>query len=250
MQIYFDNTSLMTPPYSIRTIDHDSLSPRELTTFNLARQRGGVLVDADYKPKTIKVAGTITGADMANLEDNIDAFKSLLGRQGKNLDIEYGGSIRRYEATAVKIEIPRESYHLTFAPFTVEFYVPSGVGKDASSTSQALSGISASPYVNTLSIGGTANTVPKITITFTAVNAISKVEFLCNGDKITIARSFAVNDILVIDCENMQVTVNGAVIDYTGIFPMFGVGANIYEIDVTATSFAYNLLFNFYQMYI
>jgi len=209
-----------------------------------------VIVDSDYKPKTIKVAGIITGSSMANLEENIDAFKSLLSRQGKNLDIYYGAGVRRYEATATKIDIPRESYHLTFAPFTVEFYVPSGVGKDAMATAQLLSGISASPYVNTLSVGGTADPLPKITITFTAVNSVSKIELLCNGDKITISRAFSANDVLVIDCENMQVTVNGAVIDYVGIFPMFGVGANIYEIDVTAISFAYNLLFNFYQMYI
>ena len=250
MQIYFDNTSLMTAPYSVRTIDHDSLSPREITAFNLARQRGGVLVDSEYKSKTIKVTGIITGNNSANLENNIDAFKELLSRQGKNLDIDYAGTVRRYEATATKVDIPRESYHLTFAPFSIEFFVPSGIGKATIIDAVSLSAISASPYVGLLSIGGTANTFPKITITFTAVSGGTKVDLLANGDKISISKSFAVNDVLVIDCENMQVTVNGIVFDYVGIFPTFGVGANIYEIDVTATSFTYNVVFNFYKMFI
>ncbi len=250
MQIYFDNTSLMTAPYFVRTIDHDSLSPREVTTFNLARQRGGVLVNSEYKSKTIKMMGIITGNNSANLESNIDAFKELLGRQGKNLDIDYAGTVRRYEATTTKVDIPRESYHLTFAPFTVEFFVPSGIGKATVADTVSLNAISATPYVGVLSIGGTANTSPKITITITSASGVTKVDLLANGDKISISKSFSANDVLVIDCENMQVTVNGIIVDYVGIFPVFGVGANIYEVDITATSFIYSIVFNFYKMFV
>ena len=188
MQIYFDNTSLMTAPYSVRTIDHDSLSPREITAFNLARQRGGVLVDSEYKSKTIKVTGIITGNNSANLENNIDAFKQLLSRQGKNLDIDYAGTVRRYEATATKVDIPREAYHLTFAPFSVEFFVPSGIGKSTVVDAFLLSAISITPYVGLLSIGGTANPLPKIIVTFTSASSITKLELLANGDKISISR--------------------------------------------------------------
>ena len=250
MQIYFDNTSLMANPYSVRTIDHDSSSPRQLNTFNLARQRGSVLVNTDYQSKTIKITGVIFGANLANLERNIDDFKELLSRQGKNLDIDYAGDVRRYIATAVKIDVPRDSYHITFAPYTVEFLIPSGVGRSTNADSVSVAGILIDSYVDTLSIGGTANPKPKLSLSFVSANTVSKIEFLANGDKITISENISADDIVVIDCENLQVTINGLVVDYTGIFPAFGVGANVYEIEVTSVSHEYNINFNFYKFYI
>lgn len=250
MQITFDNTSLTTTPFLIKSVDHDSAGPRDINLFNLARQRGAVLVNSEYRPKVVRLTGTITGATQAVLEANIDTLKELFSRQGKNLDIDYSGSTRRYIATNTALQISRDYFHLSYAPFSAEFIVPNGTGIDPTLSSTILTAITAASNVNTITMLGTAYPKPKITLTLTAVNTVSKIEFLANGDKITITKTFALNDVVVIDTDNMIVTVNGAVVDYTGIFPQFGIGANVYDIEITRTSCTYNTQIDYYKNYI
>ncbi len=250
MQISFDNTSLITYPFTAKTVAHDSASPRDVNLFNLARQRGSILVNAEYKPKTIKIAGNIKGADVAELEANIDTLKELLSRQGKNLDIEYASGTRRYVATVVNLEISRDFYHLSFVPFTAEFIVPSGIGKDPTLATATISAITTAQYIGTISMVGTTYPKPMITLTFSVASSVSKLEFLANGEKISISHAIIAGDVVVIDCENMQVTINGALVDYTGIFPTFGISANIYDIEITSMSHNYALKIDYYKLYI
>ena len=97
---------------------------------------------------------------------------------------------------------------------------------------------------------GTTYPKPVITLTFSTASSVSKLEFLANGEKVSISHAIIAGDVVVIDTENMQVTINGAIVDYTGIFPTFGIGANVYDIEITSTSHNYSVKIDYYKLYI
>ena len=156
MQITFNNVSLMTDPYSVRSFSSEETNNKELYVYNLARRRGGNLVNAEYQVKRFTILGTIKGDNKADLEANIDAFKALMDQHSKNLDIEYSGSTRRFIATAAKVDVKRDYFNMTFAPFEIEFVVPDGVGYDTARTEDTATGITDLTQDETIVIGGSA----------------------------------------------------------------------------------------------
>lgn len=250
MQITFDGISLMTTPYTVKNISNDSVENREVFVYGLARQRGAHLLNAEYKAKIFRVTGTITGADRATLEANVDEFKELMSRQEKNLDIEYAGGTRRYVATAQSINIDRDFYHNTFTPFEVDFLVPSGIGTDIASSNDTASAISTLDRIAQTTVLGTAQPKMKTTIDITAASGITQLDLLANGDKITLITGLVAGDQIIIDENTLKVTVNGVEQDYTGIFPRFLVGANVYQLLFTGTSITYNLTFSYIKTYL
>lgn len=240
MNITFNNTSLMTDPYSVRSFTAEETNNKEVFLYELARQRGANLVTAQYRQKRFLMIGTIKGDNKADLEANIDTFKALMDLSSKNLDIDYGAGTRRFVATAVRCEVKRDYFNMTFAPFEVEFVVPAGVGYNTARTEDTLAGITDLTQNESITIDGS---VPpddfQLTLTFTAENAITQIDFQANGNKITVLAAFTSTDVVVFDQENMKVTVNGVETAYTGIFPQFYVGSNDFLITLTGTSATY-----------
>lgn len=240
MNITFNNISLMSDPYSVRSFTSEETSNKELFVYNLARSRGGNLVNAQYQTKKFTMIGTIKGDDKADLEANIDAFKALMDQASKNLDIEYGSGTRRFIATVSRCEVKRDYFNMTFAPFEIEFTVPAGVGYNTSRTEDTLAGITDLTQNEAITVDGS---VPpddfQLTITFTAENAITQIDFQANGNKITLTQAMTNGDVIVFDQENMKVTVNGTEVAYTGLFPQFYIGVNNFLIEMTGTSATY-----------
>ena len=242
MNITFNNTSLMADPYRVRSFTMEETNNKEVFLYDLARQRGANLVTSQYRQKRFLMIGTIIGDDKDDLEANIDSFKALMDQSSKNLDIDYSGTTRRFLATAVRCEVKRDYFNMTFAPFEIEFVVPAGVGYETARTEDTLAGITDLTQNESITIGGS---VPpddfQLTVTFTAENAITQMDFQANGNKITLtpAGGFNNGDIVVFDQENMKVTLNGTEVAYTGLFPQFYVGANAFLIELTGTSATY-----------
>lgn len=248
--IFFDNTSITTSTYQVKKISDENADSVEVNIFDLARQRGGFLLNKEYKQKKITISGTILGSDSASLEANIDDLKELLGRQSRNLDIAYSSGTRRYIATCVSIKVDRDFFHLTYAPYEAEFIVPAGVGYDNVSTVSTLTGITDLVSVSSITILGTAQPKMRTTFTITAESGITEMSLLCNGDKMTVTESFNAGDIIIFDEATLKVTINGLEHDFVGIFPRFITGLNIYEIAFTGTSLTYNLSFEYTKTYI
>lgn len=248
--ITFDSTSLSTGNYTVRKITHDQATERDLYAYSLTRETGAELVSTYYKPKTIIVEGTITGSDIDTLEANIDAFKKVLSAKEKVLDIAYASGTRRYIATARVIQIERDFYNISFAPYTIEFSIPEGYGKDTSVTSYTTASSIRTLEDATLSILGSA--IPKydIQITFSAANAVSEISLTINGDKITLTEAIAASDVVVIDAENKKVTVQGVEKNYTGLFPRLTLGTNTFKIVTTSTSHQYSVTVNYTKKYL
>ncbi len=249
-QVTFDNTSITSSIYKINRLQDENSNNIQTNIFNLARQRGEFLLNKEFKTKTIEINGTILGNDSNGLETNIDSLKELLMRQGKNLDIEYSNGTRRYVSTCTSFEVDRDFYHLSYAPYKATFIVPSGVGFNISKTTSSVTDISSLNYVSNITLGGTTQPKMKILLKITADSSVTGFEMLVNGDKITISETIITDDVIIIDEENIKVTINGIEKDYIGIFPQWVVGFNVYQITFTATSLTYNLDFEYTKTYI
>ena len=251
MNISFDNTSLTTAPYIVNAIDIEGISNRQLFTYGLARQRGSQLLNTEYKAKSFKLSGYITADTAGDLDDAIDTFKELITRESKNLDISYGSGTRRYVCTLASIpELKREFYHITHIPFQIEFLAPTGTGTDTGETSETEAGINTLVNTDAIVVAGTVAPKMRTTFTFTAASALTKIEFLANGDKITVTTAIAAADIIIIDEASLKVTKNGVEIPYTGIFPAFTLGSNSHTTTLTGTSGTYTRKMDYTKTYL
>jgi len=248
--ISFDSTSINSGNYTVKTVQHDDATTRDLFMYELTRESGSELVSTYYQPKKIIIAGTIKGTDVDNLETNIDTFKQLMGGKDKILDIEYASGTRRYIATVKVVQIERDYYNITNVPFSVEFAIPAGFGKDISVTAYTTASVLHTLQDTSLNILGTV--VPKydITITFSAASSVTEVSVTINGDKITVAQAITDGQSLIIDAENKKVTIAGVETDYTGLFPRLQLGANTYKIVTKSTSHSYNVVVSYTKKYL
>ena len=89
-----------------------------------------------------------------------------------------------------------------------------------------------------VTVSGTYRPLPTITITFTSETGASAVSMTNNdtGDTITITTTLNASDILVINCEEQKVTLNGTLIDFAGPIPLFQVGDNELAFSFPATA--------------
>jgi phage-related protein len=250
MNIAFDNVSLNNDPYQFTELDHEKSAPRETFMYDLARERGGVIVGDNYKPKEVVITGRIIGDDKNALESNIDSFKELMARFNKNLDLDYASGTRRYVATPTDVNIDRKYFNLSFVPFRVTFLVPSGVGEDITQTASIQNGITDSPYDGSINIGGSAYPMPKVEVIIASITAGIDISFQCNGDKITLTNSLVANDVIVFDVQNKKVTLNGAEKDYTGVFPKFNVGTNNYIITINSSARNFNVEVDYFKKWL
>lgn len=137
--IQFDGEDILDVSGGIipRYIKHESAPDRTLQTLPLAREDGEVLIYEKYGKKVIKMAGILQAASQDDLEDLIDTFKELTSRPEKTLSVDWAGGTLEYIATCSSFVVDRDHFHLNFAPFTLEFTVLSGEGKDENTTTAA-----------------------------------------------------------------------------------------------------------------
>ena len=249
--ITFDGTSINSGNYIVKNIKHDSVTDRDLFMYELTREGGANLVSTYYQPKKIILEGIIKGTTVDDLETNVDTFKQLLSGKDKILDIEYASGTRRYIATARVVQIERDYYNLTYIPFSVEFSIPTGFGRDTVTTSYQTTSIMVHTLEDSsLNILGTVIPKYNIEIEFASATNVSEVSLTINGDKITVAESIAYGQTLIIDAENKKVTIDGTEADYTGLFPRLQLGYNFYKIVTNSTSHSYHVTINYIKKYL
>jgi len=241
--IIFDGTEIVTTTHVPRFIKHESAPIRDLALMDFAKEDGAVLVSEKYGRKTIIVSGTIKASTQSNLETAIDAFKLLFSGVEKNLDIGWAGGTRRYVATAVRHDFDRDHMHIGFVPWTAEFVVPLGVGKDTSETTL----VNASTFQNdaalnapatetdSMSFEGSAAPQPRIRIKVGATDTDIKgvaIKNVDTGERIVMTRAagWTQDEYFEIDVSDKTAEYNGVAIDFYGVFPTWVVGANNYEI--------------------
>lgn len=249
MAVTYDSTELVSATYNPRYVKHESVAERFLMTQALAREDGEVLVAERYGVKTVFLRGTLKGSSQADLESKIDAFTELLSRPQKNLDIDWNGSTRRFVATCEKHEFDRDHYHLSIVPWTAQFVILSGEGKDTSTTQPTAADGDAVIFDPSsdptgqaaFTLAGGKPPRPSIALGFSAGSTVRGIEYLNedNGERIVVTYpgSWGNSRTVTIDCDAK--TVTGDVVDgvtkqlnFYGTFPKFKIGTNNIKIKM------------------
>lgn len=246
--ISFDSNSLQTYNYATGVgiitdnIDLDSLPTKNVSLYGQAHSNRSTIPFINYPSKTIPVTGTVRSDTATNLDTLLDTFRSYFVGQDKNLDIAYKGSTRRYIATVNTLNITR-SANKKYAKFAIEFICTVPFGQDTSNTTALnQTGRTSNVYSDTYTFLGSAPIqLPVITITLTAVSSTGAQQLSWgnddNGQGIVITSStWANGDVVVIDCVNKTVTINGIAVDYTGAFPEFTPASHTFTYSDTFTS--------------
>lgn len=242
--IQFDGTEILNSTYNPRFVKHESNPERFINSLELAREDGAVFISEKFGKKVISLQGVLVGSTQSDLESKINTFKELFSRPEKNLDVDWAGGTLRYVATCTLHEFDRDHFHLNFVPWTAEFTVSSGEGKDTSTTTarnqQALT--TTTPATDSFTLSGGKPPKPVITIqgsNFTGATA--GIEYLNTdtGEKIQVTRNitWGNTDSVIIDCLNRKVTGNlstTAFLEYNfyGVFPNFKIGTNNVQVSV------------------
>lgn len=244
--IKFDNTEIVTTTNFPRFIKHESDPERDIISMPLIREDGELLISERYGVKKIMLQGIITGTSQAVLEAAIDTMKELFSRVEKNLDIVYAGGTRRYVATCSKLEFDRDHFHILFCPWTAEFTILSGEGKDTADTTPLNKHTVATTTPGTDSFSMTGSKPGKPVITLKGANwpaGVKGVEYenTDTGEKIIVTRnsSWNTDDQIIIDCDAKTISddcggLASLALDgkFYGVFPKFKIGTNNVKITV------------------
>jgi hypothetical protein len=238
--IQYDGTELLNLTYMPQFSKHESAPDRVLMSMPLAREDGEVLIAERYGKKIIYLQGTLVGTSQADLESKIDAFKELFGRPEKNLDISWNSTTRRYVATCSRHGFDRDFFHLSVVPWTAEFTVSTGDGKDTTATTavNAATVNFVPPTPGTASVTFAGSKAPRPTITLANLDFGSLVRGFeykntDTGERlvVTYPGSWGNDRTATIDCDAKTVTgdaVDGITkaLNFFGVFPKFKVGVN------------------------
>lgn len=244
--IVFNDYSLQNADVVTQILLQDSTPDRDFGTAAVPRGDGQIITGDFWRRKTVKLKGVIHKTTNALLEAELDAMKKALAVAEAVLDIKIAGVTRRYLATMTSgndIFGDRKGYHVTFCPFNVEFVSVEPFGKSVSYNSSGFLATSVLILNEEVTNNGTIHAKPVVILNLTAASGVTAISFKNNttGEEIKVTMSLNAGDYLKFDSEQMQVTVNGTVEDYTGSFPVLATGANSFTITVTGTSCTYDL---------
>lgn len=240
--VLFNSIDLTTlPGFEIHSIDHHKRPVRTSNWQKLARADGKKLVNSEYAERVITIGGVLNGTSRANYEANRDNLLLYLEPQEATLRIPQSSGNRDYTCTVDDVDYADQPTG-GFAPITIKFVASNPpFGKDTSNTTAINTSFTgASKTGSFVAIGGSKPALPVITITLTAGTGLTskyiQITNPASGKLIKITRTWVAGDVLVIDCENKTVKVNGAAVDYTGVFPSWEATDTSIQYDDTLTT--------------
>lgn len=255
--VSFDGNSLQTANILTQDIDHASIPTKDAQMYAIAHANKSVIPFVAYPSKTIKLSGVVLDSSITALDSRLDTFRAYFLNQDRNLDIDYNGVTRRYTATVNSLSINRPG-GLLYATFEIEFVCTQPFGQDTSTSSiLSASGRTSGSYTDPFTFPASQTAPwqkPVWTITFTALTASGSANVIVGnagtGQQITINRTWANGDVLVVDTNNKLVTVNGTNVSFTGAFPEFQAGAQNLTYSDTLTTRTFNISVVYTPLYL
>ncbi len=219
-------------------IQYNQLPEKSINIKQDTIRDGFDIISENYTQKIITANGWLISDSGAGLKTLIDNFKNNLRPKEGNLDIEtHGGSgvYTRWVATVRNILIPEEHYQIVQKPWNCEFLCQPFGHKITAEAAITLGTTEGSDFTNTIleaDFVGTYHAEPTITFDIHDGNNLNfiKLENEDNDDWIQVAGThagkYADNEQLIINCENETVELDGAPVDFTGIFPRLDASSN------------------------
>lgn len=252
--VQYDGQSIQTDNIILNQIDHESLDYKELNSQRLGNTPGGKLVDIEYRPRVIRISGTIIGTSKSDLETRLDNLKLLCNRQEKNLDIQYLTDYRRYKVTQALFAVTRQFFHINHVDFEIEFLCsrfPFGIPRDTSTVEFLAKTVGTFEGTTGVLKGTYEHPMPKIKMTINSATNLTKIYFenQTTGGSITIERDFSAGEELIIDPTEQTVRVDGVAVDFSGVFSEFNL-SNDFKVIFTSTSHDVDVKLIYYPMYL
>lgn len=247
--IYFDGIDINTiAGWTTTGTDTYSYPTRNLKTYAVEQSNKTVTTSGFYGGRGARVTGHIAVSGRELLDDAISELRRLLRPLNADLQLPvssgqrvfYGatvGNVMYTEALGGFIEV--DIRFILSDPFSYSL-----VTTEVLNVANLTSGIKSYP----ITFEGTAMQAPIFTYTVDSVTGgdYTNVTFANPvGDSITISSAFAAADVLVIDCKESAVTLNGQPIDFTGKFPEWDKGGGFinYSDDFTARQVDINVVY-------
>ena len=213
---------------------------RRLNSNAIGNNDGSSISGAYYTNKIITISCSIIAPTRAMMEDSLTDLGFKLQSQEQTLSVSQSGSTREYIATHSGMDISNESG--SYCEVNINFDCSDPMGYESTYTTfLTVTSLTNNNQSYVVSIDGKAIQLPKITITIDSLTGSSAELSLSNstrGETLTISRAWSANDVIVIDAENGEVTVNDVLVEFNGAIPKLNVGDNtlVYDDDFTARS--------------
>lgn len=204
-------------------IKHTDIPASVGELYVVANANDSDVPNAEDVSRLIQLGGTIHGSTQADLDDRIDAFKTIFNKRYKNLDITYGSSTRRYVAMKVNaLGIDRQDKAL-FAKFSVELICkPYGTDTTATNILSETAYTTATKTITPTLLGSAPYQLPVFTFTLTTITGagdyIQITNNLTGQEMLIYGLGLANGDVVVVDCVEKEVKVNGTLVDFNGSF--------------------------------
>ena len=253
--IVFNGYGLQNSEIISSLADHDSAARREIRKNRNPREDGMKIETDNYRAKVLSVRGVILKSTVALLEDEIDQMKKYLSAQNGQLEIRAASGLKRiWDANVINFDsiFSRDSGDITRAPYSIRFECLESFGRSEDRQIESATAVTSATKNYELWNGGSYKTKPIFTIAFDAASAVSKVNIKNNttGKEIEITRTFAASELLEVNGETKEVTVDSSAVDFDGFFFDLETGANSITITLTSTSHSYTLSSKFYKNYL
>ncbi len=229
-------TVLRTNPYRIPR--------RNVSMSQLIHSDKSAINSANYTEKIISVGVGITRPTRALAERALDDLMALLQQINKVLKIPQSGGFRNYYATYADHEFVVAGG--SYLELDLMFECSDRMGYDVASTLLLqITGFTSNYRSDLITLIGSALWQgPKITLTYTVLtggtNQTVTIGNSGNGQELTITRTWAAGDVLVIDPlgndGSGSVKVNGVEADFSGAVPMWKKGPGYWYYRDTFTT--------------
>lgn len=240
---------LLNSTIRVHTFNPEDVGVIDYRDFPLPENDGSGFVSRRFVRKELILKGNIRGTDKADAEAQLDNFKKNIQDTEWLLKYTTQGHKRQITATCVKISIPRQGYQINVIPFEIAFSTTDSAWRKVSQQTTLYASTSAS-FSEELSCDGSKDSSPVIYIGFkTGISGTNSIAFACNDRTITVGETIADEDLVIIDCKNKTVTLNGVVVDYTGTFPKFIPGSNYFDMTINGT-FSADITFIYPENYL
>lgn len=225
---------------------------RDLQTGYIPGTDKSATYSARYKDRKLNITIEI-GRDSRELfDDSLDVLMGLLNGRNKELKLPYGSTYRIWTATYSNMNI--SDVLGGHGQIELEFLASDPIGIDISSTQIFSENVTSSSSTKNFVLGGSFEW-QKLLITLTlnsvtgATNKTITIDNPATGQTLTITSTFANGDVLVIDGESGDVTLNGTPVEFSGIVPDWEVGAGSLLYSDNFTTRNRTLVAEYYKRY-
>ena len=247
-QIAFNGFSISNGTTIITTDLYIEQIERDFAVSDVPQGVGQIINNDFWRKKKIKVSGYITGDDAIEFENLIFEFKKNMAAKQGRLDIKMAdGSTRRFICTQVGDEMVERGkhYHITHAPFELEFECSTPFGTAPQPTSE---GFTITDLIHSGALTNEGNATADVDFIFIFNNAdgVSAINIrnATTGEEIEINETVQSGQIVIFSGKEKTATINGVEVDFVGSFITAQVGENNYTLTITGASVEYELTTN------